>query len=368
MRLFRANPSYELVLFDRLSPDLRESCAELAREPGFYGLLLPRPGASLRVRGVDRDTALLFLTLREPGPLPRYVAALAAAEGGAEIERLVADAVLEVHDAAAISRREGGGYLADLSRAALRYAQALGAADTTTLAARLYGFNRLPLLPRWQKRLPGPAAVEEFLGIGEEGALRPHLERGWIRLPPADGWLLWQARSPRQPAAGLRYKLYVSPRPEALPESFGDLLAGLGEVRAERFKVGADAAGMLRPDKAVAYFASFDQLGEAALRLGDRLGSPPVQGVPFSAEIAGGGLLSWGIDPPHLEGAGGSRSWRAWLVRELAAALAAELAAVAAPTESGDGGREPWELAEEHLRHRGVDTETWSPAAGWREA
>ena len=32
----------------------------------------PREAAGLGVKSVDRETALLFLTLREPGPLPAY--------------------------------------------------------------------------------------------------------------------------------------------------------------------------------------------------------------------------------------------------------------------------------------------------------
>lgn len=367
MRIFRANPCYELVLFDRLPSELQESCAELAREPGFYGLLLPRSGASLPVRGVDRDTALLFLTLREPGPLPLYAQTLTGPEG-TEIERLVADAILEV-DEERSGLRSGpareercGSYLARLSRAAMLHALALGETSYAPLAARLYGFNRLPLQACWQKRLPGPAAVAGFLGMGEGGALRPLLDRNWVELPPADGWLHWQARSPRgdRAAAGPRFKLYLSPRPEALPEVFADFLAGLEEVRAERFKVGADAAGILRPDKTVAYFASFDQLGDAALRLAGRLGAAPVQGVPFTAEIGGGGLLSWGVDPVSAHG--GRRSWRVWLAHEIAAAL------VAARTEPVEDDQEPWERALARLRHRGVDPETWSPVAGWRES
>ncbi|HSS50428.1 MAG TPA: hypothetical protein VLX28_15935, partial [Thermoanaerobaculia bacterium] len=97
-RDLRANPAYELVLFDRLEPDLRQALASLEKEPGFYGVLRPAAPSprALSLKSVDRDTALLFLTLREPGRLPGYVRLLSG-EGAARVAaQLVADGVLEI--------------------------------------------------------------------------------------------------------------------------------------------------------------------------------------------------------------------------------------------------------------------------------
>src|SRR3954453_14068992 len=91
-RELRANPLYELVLADRLEPELRRSLAELERDPGFYGVL--RSGTNLKAG--DRDTALLFLPLREPGPLPAYVRRISGEEAAATVARLVADGILEI--------------------------------------------------------------------------------------------------------------------------------------------------------------------------------------------------------------------------------------------------------------------------------
>src|SRR5438270_10163890 len=68
----RANIAFELVLFDRLPAGERRLLAGLARDPEHYGVLRPRPGSGLGLKAVDRETALLFLTLARPGPLPGY--------------------------------------------------------------------------------------------------------------------------------------------------------------------------------------------------------------------------------------------------------------------------------------------------------
>lgn len=386
-RDFRASSRYELVLFDRLSAGERETLAELRKDPSFYGVLRPREdSAGLGFKSVDRDTALLFLTLREPGPLPGYVAEMLGAAASRTVARLVADGVLEVREgdgfvsgaaALALMGAEGedgacGGRLAVLSRAALRYAQALGIDDPLPLSWRIYGFNRRPLTPSWQRRLPSAEAVERHLGVEAGGRNRPALDRAWQPGKRGEFWLTWHARSarlaspgtPASPAnTGAVYKLYVSPAPEALEEGFGEILAALSASRAQQFKVGADAAGLLRPDKIVAYFPDFDRLSEAAGRLGDRLAGLPPHGVPFTAEIAGGGLLSWGADPPAAERSpllGGWESWRLWLTNRLAVAL------VAARSE---GVAEPWRFALDRMRLEGVDTETWTPGALlWRRA
>lgn len=380
-RDFRASPRYELVLFDRLSPGEREALAELRRDPSFYGVLRPREAsAGLGFKSVDRDTALLFLTLGEPGPLPGYVAEMLGAAALRTVARLVADGVLEVREeegfvsgaaALALVGEDGGetrgGRLAVLSRAALRYAQALAVDDPLRLSWRIYGFNRRPLTPSWQRRLPSAGAVERYLGIETGGRNRPALDRSWQPGKQGEFWLTWHARSlrpEREDREEAVYKLYVSPAPESLEEGFGEILDALSASRARQFKVGADASGLLRPDKIVAYFPSFDRLCEAAGRLGDRLAGLPPQGVPFTAEIAGDGVLSWGVDPPAAERSpllGGWESWRLWLTNRLAVALLAARAEQAAAP--GITAAEPWRFALDRVRLEGVDTETWTPGA-----
>jgi hypothetical protein len=379
-RELRANPGYELVLYDRLPAAERAALAGLCNDPDFYGVLRPRAGAALGLKSVDRDTALLFLTLAEPGPLPAYARAALGAAAARTLAQLVADGVLEVASGGAFlsgaaalepapvaagAPRPGSGRLAELSRAALRYGQALALDDPLRLAWRLYGYNRRPLTPRWRRLLPGAEAVERHLGIAPGGANRRLLDQGWTRLDAVPGWLSWRAHRAREErvgaAAGATYKLYVSPAPEALAAGFGNVLAALAAARAPQFKVGVDAWGLLRPDKIVAYFPSFERLGEAAGAVAERLGGAPAQGVPFTAEIAADGLLSWGVDPPAGDRGllwGGRESWRLWLAHRLARALLAARAAASPPV-----GVEPWHFALERLRLEGVDTDSWTPGA-----
>ncbi|MFL6262430.1 MAG: hypothetical protein ACJ76Y_22250 [Thermoanaerobaculia bacterium] len=376
-RELRANPAYELVLWDRLAPEERHALDLLPRDPDFYGVLRPRsaegPAAALGVKAVDRDTALLFLTLREAGPLPAYVRSALGEAAGRTIARLIADGVLEIERAgaflcgpAALQVREtlaNGGRLAGLSIAALRYGQALATDDPLRLSFRLYGYNRRPLTPRWQRLLAGPEAVQAHLGIAPGGANRKLLDRTWRSSPPSEAWLSWHSRAD-EPAAdprGATWKLYISPAPEALAEGFGAVLEALAAARAGQFKIGAGAAGLLRPDKIVAYFPSFERLEEAARAVEPRLAGAPAQGVPFTSEIAGDGLLSWGMDPPAAERDpwGGRESWRLWLTHRLARAL------LAARNVGENAGEEiePWRWAVERLRLEGIDPDTWTPAA-----
>ncbi|MBV8200191.1 MAG: hypothetical protein JOZ15_06170 [Acidobacteria bacterium] len=433
-RALRANPAFELVLFDRLPAAERGMLAGLQGDPDHYGVLRPGAGSGLGVKSVDRETALLFLTLGRPGPLPAYVRSrLGDAAAALALARLVADGVLEIESepgrfvsgaaaaplfaATAATVAAAGGSLAELSRAALRYGQELArtlpalqplqplqTAEPVRLSLRLYGYNRLPLTPRWRRAFSGPDAVRRHLGIAGGGAWRPLLLRHWRELAPAgdEVWLRWgpaavtggepagPAGAATATAGGATYKLYVSLAPEALPDAFGKVLDGLAAAGPPGFKVGATAGGLLRPDKVVAYFASFESLAEAAGALAERLAGVAGHGVPFTSEIAAGGQLSWGVDPPPEAGLGplggdGRMSWRLWLTHRLARALisgvaaeAGEEAAERSPAgsrmagdeteeEGGATAMEPWRFAVERLRLEGIDTDSWTAGGGlWR--
>lgn len=350
-----------------MSPDEREALAPLRSDAGFYGILRPRERESNGVKSADRETALLFLTLTEPAPIPQYVTYASDPNVRRQVLRLVAEDVLQVDlgagfvsgaDAvnlyASNANAREGGTISALSRAALRYAQALPLQESGPLANRIYEYNRLPLTPRWRRLLSQSENHASYLGIAAGGPAARALSRGWHALSFSSEWLAWGRRLPGPPATGgVTFKLYVSPTPEALANGgFAAVVSALSSTRAAQFKVGAGAAGLLRPDKLVAYFPDFETLAESVSRVRERLAGMPAHGVPFTAELGGNGLLSWGIDPPHAPGlARGSReSWRFWLARRLAQAMV-----------SARGAREPWRFAMERLELEGIDTDTWTP-------
>lgn len=377
--VFAANPEFELVLFDRLPPEQRELLKDLPKDPNFYGLLRPLGKSSLGVKAISRDTALLFLTLQQPGPLPAYTRAILGERCGQEIARLVLDGVLALQragklisgpEAAALMSRDreappagadADGFLERLSLQALKYGQSLGLADRMALSMRLYGYNRAPLAPFWKHTLRDDGAVAEFLRI-RTGATHALLDREWLAAPGNDGWLMWESRRLETKAAfanraALGPKLYVSPTIDDLPDVLPLALNVLSRNRVRHFKIGRDAAGLLRPDKMVVYFTSDDDLMETAEGLKRELHGCEAQGVPFTAGLGVDGLLSWGVDPPaggHVLPWIGLESWRLWVTNRLASAL------IAARTGEASS-MEPWQFALHRLQLDGVDTRSWTP-------
>ncbi len=379
-RQFRAGSAYELVVFDRLQPEEQALLADLHTDGDFYGVLRPRAGTGRTVRVVDKSTALLWLTLQSPGPLPFFVWSGDPVAATKAVLELVLDGVLEIEEGgqfvsgAAAELTDGKrhvaseGRLACLSCEALRYGQSLGFDDPQRLALRLYAFGRQPVTAAWARRLGNAEAVLEFLGGGSKSSLGRRLASGWKRAsgPQVSGWLAWAKADRRMVRAGSPvYKLYVSPVVDALPAVFPVAVETLSRRGCGRFKVGSNAAGLLRPDKLVLYFEDLESLMVVATELTKELTGVAPQGVPFSAEIAHDGLLSWGMDPPLSERVLAwqePESWRLWIVRRLAVAMVA--------AQKNDGSRlPPWQFARERLRQSGVDVDGWMPSpAVWLTA
>lgn len=368
----RSNPEYELVLLDRLSEAEQQALAGLKGDPDCYGILRPRSPGKLSLKAASRDAALLFFTLQTPGHLPSYVKQSLGEECDRTISQMVLDSILEieiggamlsgpaayVHICSKEPTLDRENFLAALSRRALQYAETLDINDASALSMKLYNYNRLPASPRWRQLLPDQEAAERYLEIEKT---RSGLSN-WTRVEQNAGksqWLAWQ--SPRvngiSAASGSTYKLYVSPACSALGEAFHAVAAIAGASAAHHFKVGNDVYGLLRPDKMVLYFQRFTDLQETSERLMQKLANCPVHGVPFTAELAGNGLLSWGIDPPAertvpwLE----RESWRLRVINHLATAMLLA-------RNSGNSELPPWRFAMERLRLEGIETETWTPS------
>lgn len=139
---FHANPRYTLVLLDRLPSAERHLVGEVAGEAEPYGVLRPQPGSGLEYRAVSADTALLFLTLAEPGPVPTYVVAQLGGEMEQVISRLVLDAVLEIE--------HHGGYLsgAKAGDVVMPGSSAAGACESAICRALRCGTARISWVSR----------------------------------------------------------------------------------------------------------------------------------------------------------------------------------------------------------------------------
>jgi len=374
-RTFRAGSDYELLPFERLTAAEQLPLDGLRSRPDFYGVLVPREGSGRTVKAVGKDTALLWLTLTAPGRLPLFACQGELHQVAAAVSELLLDGVLEVeHEGEFVGGPRAAkllvgpttagsvGTLARLSLEALRHGAALGLDrpdGPRGLAGRLYAYHRQPLTPGWARRVPDRAAALALLAPAG-GSVRAGLESRW-EVADADAMPGWIAFTPQRSAASRRrpgsYKLYVSPEPEALPAAFGVVVERLARGAAQPFKVGADAQGFLRPDKMVLYFGDLESVLAAASELTGGLAELPPHGVPFTAEIALDGLLSWGMDPPRSERlvAWDEReSWRVWVVKRLAAALLGG--------REGDAEMPPWRFALERLRREGVDVDRWTPS------
>jgi hypothetical protein len=370
----RANPAYELVLFDRLSPSEQEALDALRHDPDLYGVLRPRNNARLTMKSVSKETALLLMTLQTISPLPQYAIAALGSQCDSVIGQMVLDGILEIEAEgqmlsgpaaleSVLGRREAAKtetLLAALSLRALEYADALGTADPPTLSQRLYAYNRVPASPRWRRLLSDDAAVSRHLGT-ESQRLARMLSSSWVRVPSdakGNGWTVWQSRrATLHRNAMATYKLYVSPACAELPAAFAATVEGLSRSASFEWKVGKNVFGLLRPDKIVAYFSEFADLQETAAHLAAKLEGCPAQGVPFSAEMGGGGLLSWGIDPPaedHSVPWLERESWRVRICNRLAATLALA-------KTSKQKGMPAARFALERMRLDGIDTDTWTP-------
>ena len=356
-REVRANPAYRLYAWELLPASVRRSVESgPAVLPGAGGVLVGRRDRSLPIKVVDTAGADLFRRLRRAGRAPELPAG--------RLTELVLDGVLEVRTAdgfvsgpAAYGHLVGTAVvpqprsrLARISHAAVAYAARLQLSSAELLRGRLYAYHRIPLSPRWWRAVPGPEAVLEML--------RGPAPRHWAGPVGRDtGWLSWGRRGETTPSTSFPYKLYVSPAVAQLGDALPRIVEVLTATSAARFKVGAGAAGLLRPDKVVVHLRDAAELSEVAAALSTALDGVRPHGVPFSAELAGEGLLSWGGDPPAETGpvGGGEESWRSSVCRRLAEHLAAAQATTVSQIE-------PAAYALARLATDGVDVAEFAPS------
>lgn len=237
-----------------------------------------------------------------------------------------------------------------MSRAALEMVARDEPSEPVRVARWLYRYGSLPRTAAHERDFGPDDEPLAVLGLSGGGAVRRRLEQAYEANSLAGWYSFTRAGQPMQWTAAC--KLYVSPLPQALPDAFAHIVDAFITADVRSFKLGRGIEGLLRPDKLIAYFDDADQMSGAMHALQRRLRGCPAQGVPFTAELGGDGLLSSGIDPPL---GGAAASWRAWITARLARSLVAKRCRVPADTVTAV-------LAD--LRTAGIDTARWQPQAG----
>lgn len=354
----RASSAYALRRPDELPASAVGTLAGLGVDPAAIGgVLVARGGSGLQDKLVDAAGASALAIIATPAEPPKLLAD--------RLVELVLDNVVEVQVGedfltgprawqalwSGRHRPPPPDAVARSSYAALAYAERLRLISPVELASRLYAFGRVPLSRRWSRAWPEERAVLAALGRAMKT-----LDRAWYRSSPnSAGWLSW-TRAGAAAVAETRYKLYVSPAVEALTAVLPGLVDVLDGAGATRFKIGADAAGLLRPDKIVVYPAHRTELEIVIAALMTAYDGVQPHGVPFSADLTGDGLLSWSADPALDAGPVGSspESWRWSVARRLAEYVVAAHAA-------GLSGAVATHYALDRLEVDGVDTVSFLP-------
>ena len=251
-------------------------------------------------------------------------------------------------------QRVVAGRLTQLSRRGLQHVQALALNSTEEVAGRLYAWNRLPA-SAW-RRIDAEPALIAAKAASVAG-------KNWIQIaagPPLTHWCVWRPAGGQAAPSGRIWKVYVSPHPGDLAEAICTALSACEGLPVVSLKYGADADGMLRPDKLVVHLSTLEAVQLVASRTLSRLEGCRVHGAPYTAELGGDGLISWGCDPPV--GSVAARiapSWRTWVTRQLAEGLAQRTLS----------DIEPSEFALNFIERAGVDPKTWAPAPDlWKPA
>ena len=240
-----------------------------------------------------------------------------------------------------------GGRLAELTRTAVVRVAALtggvdpATADSAALASLLYRAGGcVPdgrLDPRWARHVV--TAAERTAGSGLTGHTRS----------VARHWHSWTATD-ADPTT-LVHKIYVSPVVRDVATTLGVILTHAPLLGVPAWKVGADLAGLHRPDKIVLYLASAERADRVASALALALGGFAAQGVPFTGQVGTTGIVSRGRDVAGT-------SWRADVCRVVADSLCATRATLGPRARPADVADE----ALARLADRGLDVDTWHPA------
>jgi hypothetical protein len=374
---FRRSSHFRLLEWEQLSTEEQQVLSGLYDADDVYGLFQPCTDAvNFTPKVAYKDVALLYLHLQEAGLLPRCFRANCDATLHQTIARLVLDSVLEINcnegfvtgsraintifEEWAVEHFSPFTHTATLSLQAIAYAFLLRNLPVKELAAQLYSFHSTPWDAEAKTNFTATYTVHDYLFLQATESWRRTFEENWSFLPASPGykWYSWTKHaSTKQTSSWLQdtYKLYISPSVDDLPAVFATVVPCLTKSEAYCFKVGSTVPGILRPDKMVVYFETYESLAETAATLKQSLSGFAVQGVPFTCQLDDKGLLSWGIDPPKKDVLPSveAGSWRTYLADQLS------LAVVQAQTEFSDW-KEALPFIRAKLQTAGIDMTNWT--------
>ncbi len=243
-----------------------------------------------------------------------------------------------------------GGRLGRVSRLAVDRAAALtgrvdpAAVDVAALAALLYRAGGCAvddrLDPRWPRHLTRQAERPVAAALSDHARGR------------SEHWDSWSA--PGVDATELVHKVYVSPTVKSLRRTLEAVFTCVLDHEVPAWKVGADLAGIHRPDKVVLYLPTAEAADAVAGLLDHTLVGQDAQGVPFSGQVGESGIVSRGRD---LAGT----SWRAVVCRLVAQALWTARSDVAGSAHADAQDQRVAQLALDLVAAQGFDTVTWRP-------
>jgi hypothetical protein len=263
----------------------RDGCVRFLPAPLAKAVLSRAPFDIARLRDRERVAEAEIITCVLDGLLA-LEAGSRALTGAEALERICEET----------SFAEPRSHLERLSAEALDLVSWFPDRPFAEMTNQLYRHNTIALSSQRMRRFRlqgGPEARVDRLALEDE----------W-RFEPAPSWLYWKRNEGRF-RGPIPYKLYVSVDHDALIERL-PAIAGLAmRTRAKAFKIGRNLCDLLRPDKMVVYFASWEDLLSAKDEIRDAVTELPAHGAPFTAQLDSTGALSCGIDPPH-----GSTSFR----------------------------------------------------------
>ena len=306
---------------------------------------------------VDENTALLLFTLQEPGLLPDHILKTLNTDVKQRIVDFILSGVLEMfHGDHFISGQqaielvtpdiEQQSIMAIVSHQAIRFAAQLLDSNPEAISNKLYRYNIIPFSSRRRSQMADDKA---FLNLSK-------MDKYWTISNGMEGWYFFRNRHNQMRES--KAKLYISPLPDALPETLHITAETLKEHGNISFKVGCGIAGALRPDKLVVYFQSIEQLLTVAADIEQKVRGLPAHCVPFTAAFTQDGLMSWGMDPAADEN-GERKSWRQWIVEKVTLYLSD------IKISNQNTSNESWKLVLARLEQEGINANTFRPRQSW---